>query len=293
MKCYNTNMRQIFTAAFVAILAFLAVYGMALAATNISATSTEHFAWNDVIGWIDFYSTNTVEVGGAKLSGYASSSAGDVSLDCATTRSGNICGTSYYVVLNDGLGNLSGWAWNDTYGWISFCGGQNSNDCPGSTAYRVLINPNTGVFSNYAWNDVVGWISFNCSDPGVCGTSDYKVKTSWIATSTSGTVESSVYDTGIAAGAQLNSFLWHGSQPAGTRVEFQFASSNATSGPWTFIGPDGTANSYYTVAPNTSQSIGLGLHTNVRYFRYKAVLYSDQAQRLSPRVDDVIVNWSP
>lgn len=273
--------------------ALFAIYGVVLAATNISATPEEHFAWNDVIGWIDFYSTNTVEVSSTKLTGYASSSAGDISLDCATTRSGNICGTSNYSVLNDGLGNLSGWGWNDAYGWISFCGGLSSSDCPGSTAYRVLIDPDTGVFTNYAWNDVVGWISFNCADPGVCGTSNYKVKTSWIATSTSGTVESNIYDTGAAAGAQLNSFLWHGNQPTGTRVEFQFASSNSTSGPWTFIGPDGTANSYYTVAPDTSENIGLGLHTNRRYFRYKIILYSDKAQRLSPRVDEVVVNWSP
>lgn len=286
-------MRQIFAVALIATLAFIAVYGIVLAATNISAIPEEHFAWGDVIGWIDFYSTDTVEVSSAKLTGYASSSVGDISLDCATTRAGNICGTSSYSVINDGSGNLSGWGWNDTYGWISFCGGQNSNDCPGSVAYRVLIDPTTGYFSNYAWNDVVGWISFNCADPSVCGTSNYKVKTSWVTVPMSGTLESNIYDTGIAAGAQLNSFLWHGSQPAGTQVKFQFASANATSGPWNFIGPDGTANSFYTVPPNTSQPIGFGLHTNRRYFRYKIVLYSDQAQQVSPRVDEVIVNWSP
>jgi hypothetical protein len=273
--------------------ASVAIYGVVLAATNISAVTNEHFAWNDIIGWIDFYSTDTVNVLVNKLTGYASSSAGDISLDCATTRIGNICGTSYYVVINDGLGNLSGWGWNDTYGWISFCGGQNSNDCPGSVAYRVLVNPTTGDFTNYAWNDTIGWISFNCSDPGVCGTSSYKVKTSWIATSTSGTLESNVYDTGVPGGAELNSFIWYGSQPPGTRVDFQFASANATSGPWNFIGPDGTENSYYTVGPGISRALGYGLHTNRRYFRYKAILFSDQAQRLSPRIDEVIVNWSP
>jgi hypothetical protein len=289
----NNRFRGAALALFAAAAASLLIYGIASAATNISGAANERFAWNDVIGWIDFYGTDTVTVSSYKLAGYASSSAGDISLDCATTRAGNICGTSNYSVINDGLGNLSGWAWNDVYGWISFCGGQGTSDCPGNTAYRVLINPNTGVFTNYAWNDVVGWISFNCSDPGVCGTSDYKVKTSWIATSTSGTVISVVYDTGIAAGAQLNSFLWHGSQPVGTRVDFQFASSNATSGPWTFIGPDGTSNSYYTVSPGTSRALGYGLHTDKRYFRYKAVLFSDQAQRLSPRIDEVVVNWSP
>ena len=34
--------------------------------------------------------------------------------------------------------------------------------------------------SGWAWSDmVIGWISFNCSNQGVCGTSDYKVITSF------------------------------------------------------------------------------------------------------------------
>ena len=81
------------------------------AATNISATTTEHWAWNDIIGWMDFYNTLNINVGTTQLTGYASSSAGDISLDCATTRIGSICGTSNYKVLNDGLGGLSGWGW--------------------------------------------------------------------------------------------------------------------------------------------------------------------------------------
>lgn len=279
------------TAGFL-VLGFL-IYTAVRAATNISSLPAEHFGWNDIIGWVDFYGTDTVTVSSVKLAGYASSSVGDISLDCATTRIGNICETSNYYVINDGLGNLSGWGWNDNYGWISFCGGQGTSDCPGSVNYRVLIDPDTGDFTNYAWNDIFGWLSFNCADPGTCGTSSYKVKTSWIATSTSGTLTSAIFDTGVAGGAQLNSFLWHGVQPSGTRVEFKFASANATSGPWNFIGPDGTANSAYTVAAGVSQPLGYGLHSNKRYFRYQTILFSDKAQRLSPRVDEVIVNWSP
>src|SRR5258708_2212440 len=89
------------------------------AATNISATPASHYAWNDLIGWMDFYNTNTVVVGVHGLTGYSSSSVGDISLDCATTRVGNICGSSNYQVTNDGAGNLSGWGWTDSYGWIS------------------------------------------------------------------------------------------------------------------------------------------------------------------------------
>ncbi len=259
-------------------------------ATNISSVANEHWAWNDIVGWIDLYTTNTVSVSSQKLTGYASSSAGDVSLDCATTSAGNICGVSNYGVTNDGLGNLSGYAWNDTYGWISFdC--NNNNGCSSST-YRVYIDPDNGDFHNYAWNDVAGWFSFNCAEPNVCGASNYRAKTSWTATSTTGTLDSTVYDTGTAKGAQLNSFVWKGLEPANTDVKFQFAVSNASSGPWTFVGPDGTENTYYTPAADTSQKLDYFNFNDYRYFRYRVVLVSDRSQRVSPRVDDVLVNWS-
>jgi len=269
----------------VVFVGYLVVY----AATNISSDSGEHWAWNDIVGWVDFYTTNTVSVSSQKLIGYASSSAGEVSLDCETTSAGDICAVSEYGVTNDGLGNLSGYAWNDTYGWISFdC--NNNNGCSSST-YRVYIDPDDGQFHNYAWSDVAGWFSFNCANHD-CSASNYRTETSWTATSTAGTLDSTVYDTGVAEGAQLNSFVWKGSEPANTDVKFQFAVSNASSGPWTFIGPDGTENTYYTPSVDASQRLDYFNFSDYRYFRYRVVLISDRSQRISPRVDDVLVNWS-
>ncbi len=263
------------------------------AGTNIRDSAGNYWAWNDIMGWMDFHDTHTIIVGPYGLTGYASSSFGEVSLDCHTTSIGNICGTSNYQVLNDGNGNLSGWGWNDQAGWISFCGGQGTSACPGLIGYEVLANANMGIFTGWAWNDPVGWISFNCSNvPGSCGTSQYDVETTWVATSTTGYLESTTYDTGIIGGAQINSILWKGSQPAGTSVNFQFAGSNATSGPWNYTGPSGS-NSYYTTGPAVPLPVDYALHNNQRYFRYKVQLVSDQAQRNTPRVDDVIVNWSP
>jgi hypothetical protein len=274
------------------------------ASTNISPTSTEHYAWNDTIGWIDFYNqspTSSITVTSQKLTGYASSSAGDISLDCATTRIGNICGTSNYFVANDGTGNLSGWGWNDAYGWVSFCGGQSSTNCPGTTSYEVKVEPTTGVFTdsplgrNYAWNDLLGWISFNCDNVNGCGTSNYQVKTTWISTSTSGTLDSTTFDTGISGGAQINSVLWNGTLPSpanGAYVGFQFAVANASSGPWSYKGSDGTSNTWYTASPGTPKTVDFVFHNNARYFRYRVKLVSNQAQTLSPRVNDINVNWS-
>jgi hypothetical protein len=268
------------------------------AATNISATTTEHWVWNDIIQWINLHETDSVIVSSAQLAGYASSSAGDISLDCATTRIGDVCGTSDYKVFNDGAGNLSGWGWNDVYGWFSFCGGLGPADCPDNGIdYRVRIDPVSGIFTdpineNYAWNDVVGWTSFNCDN--VSCPPDYYARTSWIATSTASTLASTTFDTGYANGVQLNSVLWQGTLPGGTYVRFQFATSNSSGGPWTYKGPDGTANTHYTPSgPNASLRLDYVLHSGQRYFRYRVTLVSNQAQTQSPQVDSVAINWSP
>jgi len=264
---------------------------VALAATNISATPAEHYAWSDVVGWIDFYNTGTISVSSSQLTGYASSSIGDISLDCATTRVGDICGTSNYKVTNDGLGSLAGYGWNDTFGWISFsCV---NHGCSSST-YGVAVSPSTGIFTNYAWNDVAGWISFNCSDIGVCGTSDYKVKSSWAASSTSGFLDSTTYDTGaVAGGAQIVNIVWQGDLPTGTQVQFQIATSDNAGGPWTYLGPDGTTATAYTGAPDTTIAASFSVHLGKRYFRYRMTLLSNQSQNATPRVDDVIISWTP
>jgi len=140
--------------------------------------STDRWAWNDSIGWIDFgYSSGDVNVNENDLTGYAwNNNAKEIVLNCATTPIGSVCGTSNFKVSrNSTTGVLSGWAWNDDYGWISF----NCSDpgvC-GTSDYKVTVSTSTGIFSGWAWNDYIGWISFNCADPGLCGTSDYKVRT--------------------------------------------------------------------------------------------------------------------
>lgn len=278
-------------ATFTAMAVYFATH-VVESATNILSASDSRYAWNDVVGWMDFYGTNTVTVGTSRLTGYASSSVGDISLDCATTRSGDICTTSNYYVANNGAGTLSGWGWNDVLGWISFSCTNTENGCS-TSAYGVYINGSTGIFNNYAWSDVAGWISFNCSDSSSCATSTYRVVTSWRATSTTGYVESSIFDTSAQAGAQINSFLWRGSLPANTSVNFQFAASNSTSGPWTYIGTDGTSNTSYSPSPNVSTPVNYSFFNNLRYIRYKVTLVSDQGQTATPRVDDVIINWSP
>mgnify|MGYP001605979959 CR=1 FL=1 len=298
-----------------AILVALSVAGVlyviapqkALAATNIDFTY--RYAWNDVIGWIDFY-FDDVNVSSQKLSGYASSAVGYIAFDCVTSPSPPAnCDVNFpnWKVSNDGSGYLSGWAWNDAIGWISF----DSATAGSSYFYQVTIGSD-GVFTGWAWNDIVGWISFNCNNSGIgntCppfGSSDYKVKTSWGISAITGELTSAIFDTQILKGAAPNAILWQGTLNGG-QVKFQIGSSNCTNGAtnpptcttdagWLnkFIGPDGTGLTYYEpIGPNEPVSINLAHHNNKRYIRYKAVLVSNSTQTASPKVDDIIINWSP
>lgn len=314
----------IFVAAIIAFAIFLGLGSLKIRAstTNINSSATSSIAWDDIVGWMDFYSTGIVQVKGTRLEGYASSSVGDVSLDCATTRIGNVCGSSNYGVCNgpgahatdgtcsngDASGELTGFGWNDTIGWISFNCDQSSqggsNDCASSN-YKVTVNQNTGDFSGYAWNDTDGWISFNCANNSSCGTNNFKTNTLWRATSTIGYLESSVFDTQDPQGTALNSLIWNGSAPASTCTNFQIAASNDSGGPWSYLGPSGDASTYYGASCSQSPRGGLGCasvntsicvnpsqFSNYRYYRYKAQLQSDLLQTQTPRVDDVILNFS-
>lgn len=267
------------------------------AAPNIDATN--RWAWSDAIGWIDFqYSGNpNVEVLTNELRGYANSSVGFISLNCAYGPPGSNC-TIPYKVLNDGGGNLSGWAWSDAIGWISFtCDHTNdgtvppadTNTCTASN-YRVTIDGN-GNFHGFAWNDSIGWISFNCEDLGTCAASNYKVKTLASIAAVSATVESSTYNAGSPVA--FYSLMYKGQKPVGTNVKFQFASSNNQSGPWNFVGPNGLTDDYYTpTGPDDPVQLSVVYHNNHQYFRYKVILESASwGVDVAPEVSDVIVAW--
>jgi hypothetical protein len=277
-------------------------------ASGISPTPNERVAWNDVTGWIDFNpgGVGTVSVSEQELTGYAMSSIGPISLDCKTSPNGSICAQSNYGICNgsaatrnteglctnyDGTGRLSGYAWNDAIGWISFRGPQ----------YEVRIDA-SGIFQGYAWNDAIGWIRFN----GSYGTGQtYAVQTeSWRPSSFAGTLDSPIFE--AEAGSVLQSITWHGERNTGV-VDFQIAAAETAAGPWNFMGPGGSSQNYY--GTSCAQSFIGGIHEDgaqagvatcidptavkgKRFIRYRVQLRSDQAQTQTPRVDDIILNWS-
>ncbi len=59
--------------------------------------------------------------------------------------------------------NLSGWAWSENIGWISF----NSTNQGGGANYGVTVASN-GRLSGYAWSENIGWLTFNQNDLSGC-----------------------------------------------------------------------------------------------------------------------------
>ena len=58
--------------------------------------------------------------------------------------------TNDYGVNHDGIGNLRGYAWSDTIGWIAF----EDEGAP-------YVDLTTGVVTGYAWSASAGWIGFS------------------------------------------------------------------------------------------------------------------------------------
>lgn len=269
---------------------------LAFAATNIDTLSAgEKWGWNDIVGWIDMKSTDTVMIG-STVQGFASSTLGDISFDCATMRVGASCTDPNFKVSKAVNGVLSGFAWNDTVGWISMSG--TTTD---AQVYETKVMPyGDGIRSylrGFGWNDAVGWINFDCLDSASCASNPYKTQTSADAALASPSAEfvSKLFDMGTATGV-LNTIAWKGAQPSGAAVQFKIATGTATS---TLTGDMGTvfaASSWipvsaYPASPTKLTEALAGVPVEGRrYFRYRVRL---SGVGNSPRIDDILVGWSP
>ena len=91
-------------------------------------------------------------------------------------------------------------------------------------------------------------------------------KTGAVYTTATGTLESSTFDTGTGV-TNYTILSWQPtSQSASTTLEFQVAANNDNA-TWNYVGPDGTANTYFTTP---GQDMGSVLD-NSEFFRYKAL----------------------
>ena len=101
----------------------------------------------------------------------------------------------------------------------------------------------------------------------------------------SGTFVSSLKDANPEPGstADWTTLSWTASTPAGTSVKFQIAASNSQYGPFNFVGPDGTANTFFTTS-----GASLSQFNGMRYVKYKAFL-STNSSSVTPSLSSVSV----
>jgi hypothetical protein len=104
----------------------------------------------------------------------------------------------------------------------------------------------------------------------------------------SGSVTSGIFDANPHTGGAntWTTLSWNATIPAGTNLQFQVAGSNSINGPFTFVGPDGTAGTFFT-----SSGASLAQFNGLRYLKYQMFLSTTDAT-LTPRVNDVTLCYS-
>lgn len=141
------------------------------------------------------------------------------------------------------------------------------------TSSRYIYSSNGGSsFTAYDYYDIGG---YRFTVPGSSG---------YVP---SGTFTSSVIDAGSEVA--FNTIDFDGNIPAATALNLQIATSTSPTGPWNFVGPDGTSGTYYTLT--SVKAIHLN-HIIGRYIRYQASL-STSNSAVTPSLDAVYINYSP
>jgi hypothetical protein len=79
------------------------------------------------------------------------------------------------------------------------------------------------------------------------------------------------------------SLAWNATTPASTTLRFQVGASNNVNGPFTYVGPDSTAGTFFTTSPASMTQFN-----GNRYLRYKALL-ATTLNTATPTVNDVTV----
>ena len=126
--------------------------------------------------------------------------------------------------------------------------------------------------------------SINSGSSWTGQTNDIGFKTYMLAGyAPSGNVVSSLKDANPgSATPKWTTISWNITTPADTNITFQAAASNSPAGPFNFVGPDGTAGTFFTSGASLAQFNGN------RYLKYKAVL-STTSGAVTPTLHDVTV----
>ncbi|MEA2568905.1 MAG: trimeric autotransporter adhesin, partial [Acidobacteriota bacterium] len=166
------------------------------------------------------------------------------------------------------------------------------------TQYGIVVKNAAARTGTQAWisssGDVmaggrrVACTSASCSNPTGTNSNSDLIFAAYMKSATfntSGSLVSTVKDSNPAAGAatQWTTISWTATTPANTTVKFQAAGSSSAGGPFTFIGPDGTAATFYTTS-----GASLSQFNGKRYLKYKAFL-STTDTAATPTLSDVTV----
>lgn len=159
------------------------------------------------------------------------------------------------------------------------------------TGYDTTLTTGRGFIRQTDWSGGAGQTDF--TDPAQYFGSDGSIEVNdpvgefhlrkiFDEYESSGYLVSSTFDTGSVS--NFHQILWQPQdQPPNTgpdSVRFQIATNNDKA-TWNFFGPDGTANTYFTLANQNINS----LHNGDRYFRYKAFLQT-ASSTWTPTVSD-------
>jgi uncharacterized repeat protein (TIGR01451 family) len=161
------------------------------------------------------------------------------------------------------------------------------------TSYSVVIKGGTGsVYVVRSGNTLANGQYFSTTNSGgtwTGATADMTFTTFVTPPLTyqaSGNFVSSVKDSGAVVGSTTNwgTITWNNAAlPSGTSVQFQVAGSNSASGPFNFVGPDGTASTFFTTS-----GASLSQFNGLRYLKYKALL-ATTVNTNTPILNDVTV----
>jgi RHS repeat-associated protein len=111
---------------------------------------------------------------------------------------------------------------------------------------------------------------------GTVGFTDYQVNSASFPSSA--TYTSVAYDAGQSV--TWDALTWEATVPAGNTLSFQVAVSNSETGPFTYVGPDGTSGTYFTSSGTTLPTL------TGRYASYQATFaYSSGSPASIQRVD--------
>src|SRR5208337_3973774 len=145
------------------LLALLSAFNLQPSALVHASTTIDPvnlYAYGANVGWMDWSGPNGEGTIGAVIGQYVcsgfiySANAGWINLGSGSPANGiqyqNNSATDFGV-NQDGLGNLTGYAWGANIGWITF----------EQTYGQPKVNLLTGVLSGYVWSANCGWISLS------------------------------------------------------------------------------------------------------------------------------------